>query len=216
LVLVRVGERSEHKVDEKLLRTSSAFFKAALSHEWKESQTHTIELPTVEPENFQIYLDWLHTRRVHVSTSLDPSPEERQQEMDKLVESYVLGDYVQDIDYKDTIMDTIMDWAMDLPPQPAWLDMRPWLIQVWESYPRLQKLLGLIAFGCESLESLKSGRYLNSAMPEVRQFLKNREQKELLDDGNKKYGVRCFEKTCMEDPCLFHSHGDSDCYKKKK
>jgi hypothetical protein len=215
-VLVQVGQRSEHKVDEKLLRNSSSFFKAALSHEWKESQARIIDLPTIEPETFQAYLDWLHTHRVYVSTSLDPSPDQRQQEMDKLIDAYILGDYLQDIDYIDTIMDAILDWAIDLPPQHAWLDMRRYIIQIDDSFSRLLKVLSLIAMFYQPLNLWKSMHAPDSIATQVDHLLKKREQEELSDNGDKAWSARSFELARVNNPCCYHCHGEKDCYKKKK
>ncbi|KAH4300166.1 hypothetical protein HBH64_098990 [Parastagonospora nodorum] len=115
IIAVRVGAEPKHtdfSVHESLIRLSSPFFEAALSREWKESQERIVKLPEGNAHAFRIYVHWLYTSQLcsklqfnHVSLN------DGQWEWANLVKGYLLGDYLQDIDFKDSVMDAMIDWG---------------------------------------------------------------------------------------------------------
>jgi hypothetical protein len=99
-------------VHENLIRLSSRFFDAALIHDWKESQERIVRLPDCNVRAFRIYVQWLYTSQLHTKTHFShASATEDQWEWANLVKAYLLGDYLQDIDFKDTIMDAMIEWG---------------------------------------------------------------------------------------------------------
>ena len=115
VIAVRVGAEPKHtdfSVHENLIRLSSPFFEAALSRDWKESQEKIVKLPGCNAHAFRIYVQWLYTGQLHTKLQFNhTSPNDGQWEWANLVKAYLLGDYLQDIDFKDTIMDAMIDWA---------------------------------------------------------------------------------------------------------
>jgi hypothetical protein len=91
-------------VYESFFRSSSGFFEAALSNDWTEAHDRIVELPECTLPNFQIYHQWLLSKRLHTRFGSQQQPEvARQLEWNALIDAYLLGDYLQDINYKDTL-----------------------------------------------------------------------------------------------------------------
>lgn len=60
-VIVGPAEKS-YAVHEKLLRSASNYFEAALSRDWKEANEKTVKLDDVDPYFFEVFLAWLYNR----------------------------------------------------------------------------------------------------------------------------------------------------------
>ncbi|KAH6857345.1 hypothetical protein BKA58DRAFT_347681, partial [Alternaria rosae] len=63
-------------VHEALLRTNSLFFTAALKTEWKQTDANDftlVTLPETPAETFAIWIKWLYTGRVFITTPTDIS-----------------------------------------------------------------------------------------------------------------------------------------------
>lgn len=100
-------------VHEELLRASACFFKAALSHDWKEARSRTISLNSDEPEIFRLYMHWLYrgtlpTRIASRNAIVD------NKEYLQLSKAYVLGDKLQDGHFTDAVMDAIIDKSSEM------------------------------------------------------------------------------------------------------
>lgn len=130
---VIVGEtKKDFFVHETLITRSSSFFQAALSKNWKEGQTKTVELPGTKPEIFHIYLDWLYTgpqfaftkatvasdrvsteiRKPGAAATTPPQPSAPastapsvHHEWIKWHDCYELGSYLLDTDFRDALID---------------------------------------------------------------------------------------------------------------
>jgi hypothetical protein len=91
-------------VHEGLICASSAFFKAAMSHNWQESEKRTVRLEEDEPDLFGIYLNWLYCRTL-------PTREHHWDytEIFQLAKAYVLGDRLQDGDFTDCVIDAFIE-----------------------------------------------------------------------------------------------------------
>jgi hypothetical protein len=102
----------DFSVHENLIRSSSRFFDAALNHDWKETQERIIRLPDCNVHAFRIYVQWLYTNQLFTKLQFNQtSAKDGQREWANLVKAYLLGDYLQDIKFKDTIMDAMVDWG---------------------------------------------------------------------------------------------------------
>jgi hypothetical protein len=96
-----------------LICASSAFFKAALGHDWKEAGQRSVQLEDDEPKIFQVYLNWLYCREF-------PYDDEEKSTLvyGRLLKGYVLADKLQDGDFADAVLDEIIKtsqrvWALD-------------------------------------------------------------------------------------------------------
>lgn len=76
------------------------------TNECVESRTGTVTLKEDDPAIFEIYLQWLYTGKILVSTQNRGGPEYLAWDM--LAKAYFLGDRFRDGNFVDAIMDTII------------------------------------------------------------------------------------------------------------
>ncbi|KAF2122617.1 hypothetical protein BDV96DRAFT_639194 [Lophiotrema nucula] len=121
VVTVVVGtepELEDFTVHEELLRRSSDFFNAALNNDWAEAGERLIRLPTGQPASFYIYVQWLYSARLFSKGTLSQATSStagNNQEWTSLIQCYFLANYLQDVDFKDTLMDALMQWTAEVP-----------------------------------------------------------------------------------------------------
>lgn len=118
-IIVRVGKEPDHTnftIHENLLRKASPFFEAALSRDWKESQETVVKLPNGFAPSFQVFTQWLYANRVYAKCVLDGYSDLNEGVGWAIsVSSYLLGDYLQVSEFKDAVIDSIIDWANQAP-----------------------------------------------------------------------------------------------------
>ena len=90
-----------------LARAQSEFIDAAFRYGWKESEEKTIRLPDHEPEHFQLFLWFIYTRSIFSTKSGDKELD-HDREWARLVDSWLLGHYLQAADFKDAVIDAII------------------------------------------------------------------------------------------------------------
>ena len=95
------------EVHENLICTSSDFFKRLRTGEWKEANERTTKFEEDNPNVFQLYLHWLYRGTLPIRN--DAPGRIGNAEYECLAEAYVLGDKLQDGDFQDVIVDTIVD-----------------------------------------------------------------------------------------------------------
>jgi hypothetical protein len=105
--LVGAHDPKRFIVHERLVSPRSEFARLALRGVWKEAQERTIKLPEDDPEVFSVYQQWLYDRLIHTSSgNLFPQTDD---EYEALVKAYILGEKLLDTDFKDAIIDAIVD-----------------------------------------------------------------------------------------------------------
>lgn len=105
--LVGTHEPKRSIVHERLVNPRSEFARLALRGVWKEAQERTIKLPEDDPEIFSVYQQWLYDGLIHTgSQTLFPATDD---EYEALVKAYILGEKLMDQDFKDAIIDAILD-----------------------------------------------------------------------------------------------------------
>lgn len=99
---------------------SSDFFRAAVNGGWKESKEQIVRLPEVDPDVFEIYAARLLTGKVDVLSTLRNNgtaglvdykdfPEVEQAKLDNaLIRSFALGDVLQDVTFRNSIIDEFL------------------------------------------------------------------------------------------------------------
>jgi hypothetical protein len=93
---------------------SSGFFNTALKTEWKEGQEQDVKLPETEVEIFEIYVKWLYTGRVFLAKEGDRDiAGTSSKEWPRWSSCYILGDFLQDFDFKDACIDTCIEAMCD-------------------------------------------------------------------------------------------------------
>lgn len=96
-------------VHESALRSTSLFFNAALSHNWKERSERTIKLPTVFPAIVAVYVKWLYYGLFFL-------PTKDFNEVWALL--YEFGDYIQDTCFKDAAIDALIEQMIEKNSMP--------------------------------------------------------------------------------------------------
>ena len=101
---------SKFSVHKKLICDHSPFFDNAINGEFKEAKKQHIDLPEDTKEVFETYLTWIY-RDIIASpyTTNESGTSAPGEELDLLVDSYIFGDKVQDMDFADAIMDVLIE-----------------------------------------------------------------------------------------------------------
>jgi len=116
-IQVLVGkDETPFAVQKSTLCATSAFFAAALKHDWKEAQEQTIRLPRESVEAFDIYLQWLFSRTV--ATKQDTEGKHHKEYM-QLVQAYALGDMLQDTTFTNALIDCLIAKALTTKVYPS-------------------------------------------------------------------------------------------------
>lgn len=113
-------EDSIFVVHESTIRQRSRFFDNALKRGWKEAEHKVVRLPEAESDAFELYVNWLYSSQLYTKGQSD------EDEYGQLVEAYVLGDWLQDPDYKDAVIDALIDKIKDDPILPTGLAGTIW------------------------------------------------------------------------------------------
>ena len=156
-----------HKV---LLIRESAFCRAALSEvsNFKEAQSQSIDLPTVDPEVFDLMMQWIYHRKVSLP-ALNVAFEKGSARYRNLVGLYELADQLQILGLKNFVIDSLYDFKGGSPTT------RPWKV----SNSTLKNVEEMPAMVCPGLRKLlvrwyvyrKSKAFFSE--PETREFLLN-------------------------------------------
>jgi len=78
-----------------------------MNGKWEESNNRIIQLPTNQPATFNLYAQWLYTRRIPSGNSTF-NIKTYQKEVRKLVNAYILGDQFQDTGFKNAVVDAFL------------------------------------------------------------------------------------------------------------
>ncbi|KAF2185698.1 hypothetical protein K469DRAFT_489987, partial [Zopfia rhizophila CBS 207.26] len=77
--------------------------------EWKESRDRVVNLPRFQPDDFRTYFLWLYTPRTQSKITQGII----QATVTTL--AYIIADYLQDVSFKDNIIDAIVTWVPEAP-----------------------------------------------------------------------------------------------------
>lgn len=78
-----------------------------MNGEWRESKERSIRFASNDPEVFQIYIHWLYLHTLPVRIDLPGLA--GNSEYVQLANAYVLGDMLLDTDFKDAVIDAIIN-----------------------------------------------------------------------------------------------------------
>ncbi|KAK5133256.1 hypothetical protein LTR08_007990 [Meristemomyces frigidus] len=110
-VVMKVGSLARiFYVNEKLIRGSSDFFNSAMKREWRQGCKRVVDLPDHNCEIFNLYVNWLYSGRLpvqHIEESNLMNNNDKQYH--NLFKAYVLGDALLDSDFKDAVVDAIVN-----------------------------------------------------------------------------------------------------------
>lgn len=93
-----------------LICKASPFFQKALNNNWKEAKDGAVSLPTDSFDVVHCYVRWIYYKKVIIppfqGDENDKKNDDSDPVQDFLADCYVFGDKVQDIDFKDVVVDT--------------------------------------------------------------------------------------------------------------
>ncbi|KAI4940139.1 uncharacterized protein J4E92_001427 [Alternaria infectoria] len=207
VITVRVGCEPNHTdftVHENLIRASSEFFQAALGRPWRESQERIVRLPECDATVYKIYINWLYTGLLY---AVPAGPSSSIGVSSSLVRGYLLGDYLQDADFRDNIIDALVEWNKDAETAQRTSFLSSWIgaadDQTCTGGP-LQKLL------VDMTVWDTSHAWWTSVIPKM--------PVSFVQDVCVGFSARC-RIASIANPlrqqykrCTYHSHGDKACY----
>lgn len=117
---------------------SSKFFHAAMSNDWNESRQNRVTLKEPRTVNFEFYLQWLSTNEHSFLGDLA---------LYQLAELYILGDFLDDLAFRVTMINHFVKRAVDNDVHPGSSIVTP----TWERTPEgspLRKIIVEIWIAC--------------------------------------------------------------------
>jgi hypothetical protein len=111
VIRVLVGDSKQpYTVDKALLERHSPLFKTALAHTaWAKGPDNEVTLPDCNPQAFKVYIEWLHRDRTQLTPENTLSDEHGEHlYLTDWAKIYAMGDHLQDIDFKDAVIDVLL------------------------------------------------------------------------------------------------------------
>lgn len=199
--------KQEYNVHEGLLTTHSPFFKAALGEAWAEGEARRISLPEDEPDTFGLYASWLYYRRI-CSTEEKNDFDGWKVEIDRLILAYILGEKLQDVDFKDAVIDAMISRAGTKTDDGRQLYPGPHAVKTLyesttESSPVRQLMVDYYAFHAPE-ELLRKNKELPADFFRDLSFAFAARRNQAIESP-----------PLRVDKCYYHAHkkGGSPCYK---
>jgi hypothetical protein len=90
-------------VHREVICTKSGFFRAACSTRWQEGREKVVRLPEVQPNVFQVYIDWTYTDTL-VPGAAATFTSTNEPSCRGLVDLYLLGDVLDDVKLRNKAM----------------------------------------------------------------------------------------------------------------
>ena len=109
IIAVEVGDNITRvfHVHQNILTATSEFLKSRAKPEWLQ-EGQQLKLREHTPEALQIYATWLYTRMIpKTPRAAEPEEPVTDSEWRILAEAYVLGEYLMDDKFKDTVIDAL-------------------------------------------------------------------------------------------------------------
>ena len=210
-VVVHVGEPSKNfHVNEAVIRASSNFFDKALNTDWEEGRSRTVRLPECDEDDFGIYLNWLYFGKVFASDEKEPKDSYTSLNM---VNMYILGDKLLDVDFKDAVCDAIAEDILVPKDGKTWIMNQATRLILYENTISGNPLRRLIVQALSKLQGTARLVMENDSPAFLYEMVQ-----ELLRAPNLA--------GCKENPenfhrqvlaCAFHEHalGEGNCYRNK-
>jgi len=115
-VILRVGEDGSSKhitVHKNLICEASPFFQNALRNDWKEAKEGIVSLPDDSLDVVHCYVRWIYYKRV-ITPSFQAEKEDDNPAQHFLADCYAFGDKVQDLDFKDAVIDASLKRTLNM------------------------------------------------------------------------------------------------------
>ncbi|KAF2496919.1 hypothetical protein BU16DRAFT_507616 [Lophium mytilinum] len=230
-ITVRVGSPpTDFSVHETLVCSRSPFFANAMNGAWAEAESRIVPLPDDAPSTFALYRTWLYTGLL--ASKSDSSSDE----WELLACAYVLGEKLQDSDFKDTVIDAMIEnpstTTADGPSSPETTDAEATELEEMEFFKRNPAVLIYIYENTPPsapVRRLLVDHYRAAGKPDWI----SAEKRELLPDdflyalSFQFMTLKAREEEGQRRPawapyqwddgtCVYHEHGGKMCYKRRK
>ena len=209
-VVLLVGETAKRiVVHENILCSSSEFFKAAAASPWKELVEKMIALPEIAENVFMIYVSWLYVDGLDVFDSskhndlaaASDHSEAAQSSFRNILESYILGDFLGDKKFPNSLLDKLIEVSETTQKLPSPSTIMEYWLRLPERSSIRRPLVDLEVCYCEvkSFEDQAKGWPIEFLMDVA---------KACMEDRPRDRNGRCPE---TRDTCYYHQHrGESD------
>jgi len=212
---VKVGEGDgacTFGVHQTLICEKSPFFMAALDGKWKESHKKLVELPEDDVNAFRLYLNWIYKGLLpcgDVATNgiSDLSPVQKSdvnKEYTVLINAYILGDKLGDLDFADAVIDTFISSANAFKYSPG-SHLQYIYVQTPVASPLRRLLIDMLII--EGLTPWISNNWTSlekSTLSDLALALFNQKPPGTIDPKSAPYKL---------SSCIYHQHKDKPCYK---
>lgn len=91
-------------IHKNVLGKSSAFLQKRMKTEWSGTSPRPIDLTDEDPDNFEIYLQWLYSQMIAMSQY----PEDSDKDFDVFAQLYLLGEKLMDCTFQNRVLDAII------------------------------------------------------------------------------------------------------------
>ncbi|KAE9974747.1 hypothetical protein Vi05172_g6607 [Venturia inaequalis] len=223
-VNIDYGVTRTFSVYEDLFRAQSPFFEAALGRDFIEAKDRVVKLPEHTPEAFDVYLRWTYSYRIFIPGMIGCTDsgndmktvnctETERNVFSIICRAYILGDVLQDSQFKDALMDALIEQTKECASWPT-EEVKYVYGNTMSDAPIRCLLVSMAGTGCVG-----------------RSWLGQRGG-DFYDEADRKYSTIDFLCDVMriaderlrgvvnnlrwrEETCRFHEHGPRECYKAK-
>ncbi|KAF2643924.1 hypothetical protein P280DRAFT_514907 [Massarina eburnea CBS 473.64] len=212
-VQVVLADERSFFIYESLICSSSRYFDAALGSDWAEAQDRVIHLTEYPAHTFEIYMQWLFSNNVHSLGVVPDGHSTVLSEWSVLVEAYLLGDYIQDTKFKDTVIDAMFSCAINIPLSDDLQKPCMSADEIYHNTPRHSPLQRLVV----DLTVAREGPGFWSEEHEYElptAFLKDM-LAELAIVAAGGFPLEPSEAPRLSCLCKYHCHGDDPCHRKE-
>jgi hypothetical protein len=178
-------------------------------------QTSTyISLPYAQAETFNVYVQWLYSRAIHTKTF----QQVHSLEWLKLTNAYLLGHKIEDTDFQDRVIDSMLHWLRD--PANNIQSLFVLLNNVAQIYNtlkdasrdnplrRLTSDIVALKFPNPSIQKMATERNPDHMPPAfLMDILSTLSQRSISFTGDPKM-------TELREACHYHCHAEGKCYRK--
>ncbi|KAK6436349.1 hypothetical protein LTR95_007457 [Oleoguttula sp. CCFEE 5521] len=198
----KVGCRSA--IHELIIKSGSDFVRLALTGGWQEAQTNLVKLPVDDLGIFAVYQRWVYYGDLRtMSHRSNAQCDIREYEV--LVNAYVLGEKIMDSDFKDAVIDGIIE---KLPAEASFdVQLTP---LIYEGTPTKCALrwLWLDVYYHSGTAAWLDNELCHSHPDFLSEYGESKSQSRIA-------GAKPCAVAYMGDTCHYHEHGSRPCYRQK-
>jgi len=203
-------------VYEKVITKASGFFEEELDREFKMSRERTVSLPNDTPEVFSVYKHWLYSHAIFSQMTEAQNKKQSWKEFTLLSDTYMFGEKIQDSDFKDAVLDSLIEKAMEEVQYPS--HILPAIYEGTQDGSPLRRFM-VDFFAWHGYGGLLTGKNLNGDFgnPELRGDLLRALLAVRDENPSLSWTEMMKYAPYVAGTCTYHDHNASEtpCYKTK-